>query len=212
MYSFATHFSELGKRPYTGPLNPNPRTNSSSPHPQPKSSPAAPGILNLHLATETTKPDDTTDNDNTNNMPTLTMLYKISPGPVQEAHYGLKLARPSASAALHRDGGAVAAALAAQQAAARGKRSSRAARKLASRRRLVLALREALVQAADEQQHAMDEPALASYLRRLQVEFVARMDAIDKGEDRDKEEEDAGGEGGGRFTEMNEEDGNDDME
>ncbi|EMR64148.1 putative dna mismatch repair protein [Eutypa lata UCREL1] len=44
-----------------------------------------PGVLSLHLATDVTESDM--------DIPTVTMLYKIESGPVEERHYGLDLAR-----------------------------------------------------------------------------------------------------------------------
>jgi DNA mismatch repair protein MSH4 len=110
-------------------------------------------------------------------MPTLTMLYKVAAGVVEETSYGIQLARvlgfpqsfiekaESTAASLRK--------------LAESKQRNSRAHKLAKRRKLVLGLHETLKQAA---QSGMDDAALASYLRRLQVEFVTRMEELGNGE------------------------------
>lgn len=141
-----------------------------------------PGVLNLHLATETTIAED--------DIPKMIMLYKVGSGPVQEQNYGINLARaigfPERFLDLAED---VTDFL--QQAAETKKQSSKS-RRLARRRKLVLNLRETLQQAYDSD---MDEETLRSYLRRLQREFISRMEEIEGGgaemeADEDDEEED----------------------
>lgn len=134
-----------------------------------------PGVLNLHLATDITEKD--TD------IPTFTMLYKISSGPVEERHYGLNLARAigfpqrfletaeyiSSELEEHNE---------------RRKENSES-RKLLKRRQLILKLHETLKQLQDS---GMDDEVLGSYMRRLQVEFIDRMDQIQQ-EGQDEESE-----------------------
>lgn len=127
-----------------------------------------PGVINLHLATETTMTDD--------NIPKMTMLYKVGSGPVQEENYGIKLARAvgfpegfldfaeEVTNTLKRD--------------AEAKKQNSESRKLALRRKLILNLREALQQTHDSD---MDESTMESFLKRLQSEFIARMEAIERG-------------------------------
>lgn len=127
-------------------------------------------MINMHLAVNISDTD------------TLTMLYKISEGYVQEAHYGLALARvvdlpPLILSIAER----VSTALEEQAAA---KRRSSKAFALAKRRKLVLSLRETLMQAMDG---PMTGRVLRSWLRRMQDEFVERMEAIEREIDEDDE-------------------------
>ncbi|KAI0176015.1 muts domain V-domain-containing protein [Hypoxylon sp. FL1284] len=125
-----------------------------------------PGVLNLHLATEIHDAD-------VNNLK-MTMLYKISSGPVQEEHYGLKLARavgfPERFIEVAEE---VSTTLAAN---IERKKQTSQSRKLLRRRKLILNLNDTLLQLRESD---MDDAALGSYLRRLQGEFVARMDEIE---------------------------------
>lgn len=124
-----------------------------------------PGVLNLHLATETTLAED--------DVPKMTMLYKIGSGIVQDENYGIKLARaigfPWRFLSVAED---VTNAL--RQASEASKQNSES-RKVAKRRKLVLSLREALVQANDSD---MDDETLRRLLQRLQSEFISRMELI----------------------------------
>lgn len=172
---FATHFTELGTVD---------RSNLvfylvSANRPLANVLADRPGVLNLHLATETSRTED--------NMPKMTMLYKVSSGPVQDENYGIKLAgaigfSPSfLQVAEH-----VSDALRDQ---AEVKKQGSQARKLALRRRLVLNLQETL-----EQAYASDlnDGALSTYLRRLQGDFIRRMEKIDGlGMDADGEKDQA---------------------
>lgn len=125
-----------------------------------------PGVLNLHLATETTVAED--------DVPQMTMLYKVSSGPVQEQNYGINLAKaigfPRRFIELAED---VTDSL---KQIAEAKRQSSESRRLARRRRLVLNLRETLQQSCDS---SMDDETLRSYLQRLQREFISRMEEIE---------------------------------
>ncbi|KAI1382005.1 DNA mismatch repair protein-like protein MutS [Hypoxylon crocopeplum] len=133
-----------------------------------------PGVLNLHLATES--------HDMHGDDPKMTMLYKITSGPVQEEHYGLNLARaigfPDRFIQVAED---VSKTLA--ENIERKKQSSQS-RKLLRRRKLVLNLHDTLLQL---QESDIDDAALGSYLKRLQDEFVSRMDEIERDSHTDKE-------------------------
>jgi DNA mismatch repair protein MSH4 len=119
------------------------------------------GVVSQHLAVEM-------------NEKKMTMLYKIDKGIVQEEHYGLALARvaglPSQVIKVAQE---VSISIDARAAA---KRRSSKAFALARRRKLVLNLRESLMQARDG---AMERNALMTWLRRLQEEFVVRMEQIE---------------------------------
>ena len=143
-----------------------------------------PGIINLHLTV------DTSENNR------MTMLYKVKQGFVKEEHYGLALARvvdlpPQVLEVAE----TVSKALEAQ---AEAKKKSSKAFALARRRKLVLGLQETLKQT---ESGPMEGKALLSWLRRLQDEFVRRMDQIENdvessdsevGEDEEAGEEEDG--------------------
>lgn len=120
------------------------------------------GVMNKHLAVDTRDAD------------TLTMLYCLTDGVVAEQAYGLQLAKvlplppDLLEYATHVSGRLTA------QAARRKKASLAVVR--ARRRKLVLTLKEQLVQAKNG---AMNGAVLGSWLRELQREFVVRMVAID---------------------------------
>jgi DNA mismatch repair protein MSH4 len=121
-----------------------------------------PGVVNLHLAVDMSE-------DNT-----MTMLYRVGEGFVKEEYYGLALARvvdlpPQILEVAEK----VSKALDAQAAA---KKKSSKAFALARRRKLVLGLKETLKQA---ESGPMEGKPLLSWLRRLQDEFVRRMDQIE---------------------------------
>jgi DNA mismatch repair protein MSH4 len=132
-----------------------------------------PGVVNLHLAVDMSE-------DNT-----MTMLYRVGEGFVKEEHYGLALARvvdlpPQILEVAEK----VSKALDAQAAA---KKKSSKAFALARRRKLVLGLKETLKQA---ESGPMEGKSLLSWLRRLQDEFVRRMDQIEN--DVESSDSDAG--------------------
>ncbi|POS75070.1 MutS domain V [Diaporthe helianthi] len=132
-----------------------------------------PSVLNLHLETETTVAA-------ADNIPQMTMLYKIGSGVVQEESYGIKLARAIGFPEAFLQKAEHVSAFLRQQAEA--KRQSSEARRLARRRRLVLNLRETLQQAYESD---MDEETLRGYLWRLQDEFTVRMGDIEAGREDD---------------------------
>ncbi|KAE8448296.1 hypothetical protein EG329_009540 [Mollisiaceae sp. DMI_Dod_QoI] len=145
------------------------------------------GVVNLHLAVDMSE-------DNT-----MTMLYKIGAGFVQEQHYGIALARViDLPLQVLEVAERVSKALDAQAAA---KKQSSKAFALARRRKLILGLKETLNQAASG---PMEGKALLSWLRRLQEEFIRRMDQIDNdvgssdAEDTVIDNDESQGEGSGR--------------
>ncbi|KAI1500054.1 muts domain V-domain-containing protein [Biscogniauxia marginata] len=124
-----------------------------------------PGVLNLHLSTKIS--------DLNGDKPKITMLYKISSGTVQEENYGLNLARvigfPEKFIRIAEEVSMTLAENIEQ------KRQNSQSRKLIQRRRLILNLHETLTQLHESN---MDDAARGAYLRRLQNEFVTRMDKI----------------------------------
>ncbi|KAF5513258.1 MutS protein-like protein 4 [Colletotrichum fructicola] len=124
-----------------------------------------PGVLNLHLASHLS---NTSRGD-----PRLTMTYKVESGKVEEIPYGILLAKAMdfpkrfldvaehVSQSIRED--------------RLKKQQTSEARRLVRERKLVLSLHEQLKQARNSQ---MDDAALASYLKRLQVEFVERFEAL----------------------------------
>lgn len=127
-----------------------------------------PSVINLHLATETTLAED--------DIPKMTMLFKIGSGPVQEEKYGIKLARAVGFPSRFLNfAETVTDAL---RQASEAKKQSSESRKLVKRRTLVLNLRETLQQAHDSD---MDDETLRRYLQRLQSEFISRMEDLEGG-------------------------------
>jgi len=151
-----------------------------------------PGVVNLHLSVDMSEEKK------------MTMLYKVKQGFVKEEHYGLALARvvdlpPQVLEVAE----AVSNALDAQ---AEAKKKSSKAFALARRRKLVLGLQETLKQT---ESGPMEDKALLSWLRRLQDEFVRRMDQIENdvessdsedGEDEVADEDEEGEEPGDRSS------------
>jgi DNA mismatch repair protein MSH4 len=134
-----------------------------------------PGVVNLHLSVDMSEEN------------TMTMLYRIGEGFVREEHYGLALARvvdlpPQVLETAEK----VSKALDAQAAA---KKKSSKAFALARRRKLVLGLKETLKQADSG---PMEPKALTNWLRRLQDEFVRRMDQIENDVESSDSDEGAG--------------------
>jgi DNA mismatch repair protein MSH4 len=144
------------------------------------------GVINMHLAVDMSK-------DNT-----MTMLYKIDEGFVREEHYGLALARvidlPPQVLKVAEE---VSQALQAQAAA---KKKSSKAFALAKRRKLVLSLRDTLKQADSS---PMEGKVLLSWLRKLQEEFVLRMEQIEN-DVASSETEEAGADEEGDGTDLDE--------
>jgi DNA mismatch repair protein MSH4 len=121
------------------------------------------GVVNLHLAVDIA-PDSSK----------MKMLYKISDGYVQEKFYGIVLAKvvdlpgdvievaTEVSNALHERNEA--------------RRSTKAFLAVARRRKLILSLREQLIQAKNG---LLEGEELRHWLKRLQNELIVRMAAID---------------------------------
>lgn len=124
------------------------------------------GVVNLHLAVESAA--DSGPN-------TMTMLYKLSPGSVTERNYGLKLARVvPLPAKVFEIAEQVSEKL---EVIGRRKKGRSGVVVREKRRRLVLNLREHLVQAREG---TMQGEVLAEWLRELQREFVVRMVRIEE--------------------------------
>jgi DNA mismatch repair protein MSH4 len=120
------------------------------------------GVVNLHLAVDMSEEN------------TITMLYKIGEGYLKEEHYGIALARVvDLPQHILEVAEKVSKALDAQAAA---KKQSSKAFALARRRKLVLGLKETLKQAENG---PMGGKVLLNWLRRLQEEFIRRMDQIE---------------------------------
>lgn len=121
------------------------------------------GVVNLHLAVETSQADR------------MMMLYKISNGYVQEEHYGLTLAKViNLPPRVIEVAEIVSAKLTANS---QRKNKNDVVILQARRRKLILGLREQLVQARDGQ---MQGAVLRTWLKKLQDEFVRRMAALDE--------------------------------
>lgn len=124
-----------------------------------------PGVVKFHLASTRTVAEDGT--------PQLKMLHKATKGTVDaDQHYGIDLARALGFPKEFTD----LAEKVADDIRRRREESWRncESRRLVARRKLVLNLHEALKQAA---KHGDDE-ALPGYLKRLQEEFITRMNAL----------------------------------
>lgn len=129
-----------------------------------------PGVLNRHLATETTLTDD--------NVPKMTMLYKIESGPVKDENYGIRLAGAVGFPTRFLEVAQRVSTALREQAEMKSRRSS--ARKTVLKRKLILTLHESLQIAYGSN---MDDGALAAYLRKLQDEFIQRMEENEASED-----------------------------
>ena len=104
----------------------------------------------------------------------MTMLYKVATGPVQNETYGIDLARaigfPSRFIRIAQETSDY------LRDREKTKKQGSRALKVAKRRKLVLNLYEMLQQARKSR---MDYETLAVYLRRLQSEFIRRMEEIE---------------------------------
>ncbi|ROV92998.1 hypothetical protein VMCG_09027 [Cytospora schulzeri] len=138
-----------------------------------------PSVLNLHLTTEMSIAED--------NIPKMTMLYKVDSGPVQEENYGIKLARAVGFPAGFLDVAENVSNVLRQQ--AQMKQQSLESLRLARRRNLVLDLQEALHQACNSD---LDEEALRDHLRRLQSGFITNMSRLEPAAIDDEDEAEDG--------------------
>ncbi|PSN60591.1 hypothetical protein BS50DRAFT_604577 [Corynespora cassiicola Philippines] len=120
------------------------------------------GVVNLHLAVDMGNPNS------------MTMLYRVSDGPMKETHYGLAMARvvPLPPGVVER---ATEVAHKLERQMLKKKKASMTVIR-ERRRKLILSLKEHLVQA---QNGAMEGEVLSAWLKELQKEFVMRMSAID---------------------------------
>ncbi|EFQ33884.1 MutS domain V [Colletotrichum graminicola M1.001] len=125
-----------------------------------------PGVLNLHLATQISTTAD--------NVPKMTMLYKVESGKTNDSMYGITLAKamPFPKRFLEV---AEQVAVSLRQRREKKKLGSET-RKILNRRKLILNLHDHLKQVSNSE---LDEPAMKSYLIRLREEFILRMDAIE---------------------------------
>lgn len=119
------------------------------------------GVVSLHLAVEMAEENR------------MTMLYKIAQGSVQEKHYGIALARvlslpPLILQVAEEVSDAITLNI------ERRKKTSKTIL-IARRRKLLLSLKEQLFQAREGNIQGI---ALLNWMKKLQEEFVARMDAI----------------------------------
>ncbi|KAH7312576.1 muts domain V-domain-containing protein [Stachybotrys elegans] len=124
-----------------------------------------PGVLNLHLASTTSTTQD--------GLPHITMLYKVAARSINDdQHYGIDLARAMGlPASFISRAEEVAKAL---REGRKAKQQNSESRKLMVRRSLILTLYDSLRQARD----SGSEASLPGYLRRLQEEFILRMEAL----------------------------------
>ena len=119
------------------------------------------GVVSLHLAVEMSEENR------------MTMLYKVAQGPVQEKHYGIALARvlslpPIILQVAQEVSDAITLNI------ERRKKTSKTIL-IARRRKLLLSLKEQLFQAREGNIQGI---ALLNWMKKLQEEFVTRMDAI----------------------------------
>lgn len=120
------------------------------------------GVVNFHLSVEMSEADQ------------MKMLYKVASGAVQEEHYGLALAKViNLPPDVLRIAEQVSKKLTSN--IEKRKKNSRTIA-LARRRKLILSLREQLIQAHEGN---MNGKVLATWMQKLQDEFVNRMAAID---------------------------------
>ena len=120
------------------------------------------GVVNFHLSVDMSKVDQ------------MKMLYKVASGAVQEEHYGLALAKV---VNLPPDVLHIAEQVSKKLTSNIEKRKKNSKTiALARRRKLILSLREQLIQAHEGN---MNGKVLATWLKKLQDEFVNRMAAID---------------------------------
>ena len=120
------------------------------------------GVVNLHLSVDMAEADK------------MKMLYRVASGAVQEEHYGLALAKViNLPPDVLRVAEQVSKKLTSN--IEKRKKTSKTVA-LVRRRKLILSLREQLVQAHEGN---MNGKVLATWLQKLQDEFVNRMAAID---------------------------------
>ncbi|TQN72816.1 MutS protein-like protein 4, partial [Colletotrichum shisoi] len=161
---FATHFTELGN----GTPTPYWWVSLTTDIKAADILADRPEVLNLHLVTQVS----TTADD----VPKMTMLYKVESGKNRELLYGITLAKAMGFPKRFLEV-AEQVAVSLRQKRERNKQGSEA-RKMLNRRKLILNLHGQLRQASDSE---LDEDSLRSYLIRLREEFILRMEAIENG-------------------------------
>lgn len=127
-----------------------------------------PGVLNLHLSAE--------NSTNTDGLPHINMLYKVTSGTVdEEAHYGINLAR---AIGLPREFCDKAEEVANDLRKRREeKRQNSESRRMMARRALILDLHSQLKLAYK----SGSEEALPAYLGKLQKQFIMEMEKLSVG-------------------------------
>lgn len=119
------------------------------------------GVVNLHMQVEVSQQQQ------------VTMLYKVADGAAEEEHYGLALAKLVDLPLDVLERATVVSEALAKNIKDRKKKSK--AYIVSRRRKVVLALKETLVQAHEGK---MDNNTLRSFLAQLQDEFVTQMDKL----------------------------------
>lgn len=102
------------------------------------------------------------------------MLYKVKSGPVEERHYGLDLARVIGFPQLFIETAERVSKTLEEQTERTNEASP--SRALLKKRKLVFNMHETLRHLQDSD---IDDAALGSYMKRLQEEFIVRMEEID---------------------------------
>jgi DNA mismatch repair protein MSH4 len=124
-----------------------------------------PGVLNLHLQSECTVVDE---------IPKMCMTYKVAEGPLKEKGYGIGLAAAFGfPKRMLEVAHGVAEALRSQ---AEERQRSGKARRVLERRKLLLMLRETLMQVWESR---LGDQNLREYLERLQKEYIERLSALE---------------------------------
>lgn len=127
------------------------------------------GVVSLHLAVDNNQDEK------------MEMLYRVSSGPVQDQHYGLKLARVMPLPLDVIEHAELVSATLDQAMQRRKSEGTSLAIIVARKRRLLLNLKEHLAQAKDG---SMDDEDLIQWLKDLQREFVVRMSALNDEENK----------------------------
>lgn len=125
------------------------------------------GVVNLHLAVDNTEPEK------------MEMLYRVSSGAVQDEHYGLKLARVMPFPADVIEHAELVSTTLLQATRKKKNQGASLAIVIARKRRLLLNLKEHLVQAKNG---SMNNDDLTQWLKDLRREFVVRMTALEEEE------------------------------
>ena len=126
----------------------------------------------MHLAVQLPDPQATASGQHSS----IKMLYKVSEGPVKDAHYGLALANVARlPEPLLRHASAISKELT-RISEAKKDASTAKAIAVSKRRKLILSLKEQLIQARDSE---MEGEQLREWLQKLKEEFCVRMGGID---------------------------------